>query len=128
LADTSGVPSPHTERALMQEIRDARQRDAQRLRDAADRREAQKRMLREWEAVRAAFPRVDPQFIRDTRKKFRSKSENHAGAAQKNCGREIKRGQCLCDFVSSCFNVVTQEDTKSQRHCPVLFLYVAELN
>jgi putative transcriptional regulator len=48
-----------------------RQRDVQRLRDAAQRREAQKRMLREWEAVRAALPRVDPQFIRDTRKKFR---------------------------------------------------------
>ena len=40
-----------------------RQRDVQRLRDAAQRREAQKRMLREWEAVRAALPRVDPQFM-----------------------------------------------------------------
>jgi putative transcriptional regulator len=28
-------------------------------------------MLREWEAVRAALPRVDARFIRDTREKLR---------------------------------------------------------
>jgi putative transcriptional regulator len=47
-----------------------RQRDVKRIRDAAERREAQRRMLREWEAVQAALPSVDAQFIRDTRQKL----------------------------------------------------------
>jgi putative transcriptional regulator len=37
---------------------------------AAEERQAQKQMLRDWDAVRASLPEVDAQFIKDTREKL----------------------------------------------------------
>lgn len=37
---------------------------------ATERRFAEQRMIRDWDAIRAALPKVDAQFIRDTREKL----------------------------------------------------------
>jgi len=38
---------------------------------AAEERLTRKHMLRDWDAVRAALPEVDTQFIKDTREKLK---------------------------------------------------------
>ena len=39
--------------------------------DAAEERLVRKQMLRDWEAVQAALPKVDAQFVRDTRERLK---------------------------------------------------------
>ena len=41
--------------------------DLQGRRAAAEKRETQQQMLRDWDAIRASLPEVDAQFIKETR-------------------------------------------------------------